>query len=145
MQTNFFPPETSQNLKSYQPQSTQHTWSTTPDAKCLLSAKSNVFFSRIAHNLPDTTQNKHSKKNNLKSNNLPNPFSFPSLHSLLLPITAPAGEAGLPLLLPWPRPQNTPTRGHMTAIPSSLGRLSARHTPYREKAPAEHLEPCSTE
>lgn len=129
MQTNFFPPEKSQNLKSDQPQCTQHTWSTIPDAECLLTTKSTVFLSRITTFLVQHKINT-AKKRNLKSNNLPNPFSFPSLHSLLLPITAPAGEAGLPLLLPWPRPRVTPTRGHVTAIPSSFGRLLARHTPY---------------
>lgn len=66
-------------------------------------------FSNIIHSPPSKTE-KHTAK--IKINNSPNPFlSF----SLPLSITAPAGEAGLLLLLlPWPRPQLS----HVTAIPS---------------------------
>lgn len=117
--------QTIQNLKSYQTQSRQHTWKANrafPTPSLPLYKPSVLLFSRIIHN---------NTKAKSKKQQLTQLFSFPSLHSLLLPITAPAGEAGLPLLLPWPRPLATPTPRSHDCHPKQMGEaFGGRHTPH---------------
>lgn len=146
-QTFYLQPRETNNSEPHKLPKTMHTAHLEREA-CLPTPSSASLSARASSNLQNHSQASHLKQNpkaKSQKQQLTQPFSFPSLHSLLLPITAPAGEAGLLLLLPWPRPLATPLATptpqshdcHPKAVGKALGRTHPSLTERVRGAAAE--------